>query len=85
MVHGGGKSYEDIENTATEDLLRLVKICPHLVIVTNEIFSDGSVYTAEITEYICLLGKLNGILARLADEVYEVICGIPVCLKKGVH
>lgn len=79
------KPYAEIENAVLEDMFQLVKLCPYLTIVTNEIFSNGSAYSAEITEYIRLLGKLNRILAKLADEVYEVVCGIPVCLKKGEH
>lgn len=70
------------EKIIRDDIVRLVKLCPHLTIVTNEIFSDGVIYPYETEEYIKILGKLNTMLAELADEVYEVICGIPVCMKK---
>lgn len=70
------------ENAIKTDIVQLVKFCPHLTIVTNEIFSDGIIYPPETTKYIEILGKLNVLLTELADEVYEVVCGIPVCIKK---
>ena len=53
----------------------------HLVIVTNEVFSDGIEYDAETTRYIRLLATLNRELAKAADDVVEVVCGIPIWRK----
>ena len=53
----------------------------HLVIVTNEIFSDGAVYTGEMREYERTLGRINGRLAEKAEVVCEVVYSIPVFLK----
>ncbi len=53
----------------------------HLVVVTNEVFSDGIEYPEETAEYIRLLGMINQELAGYADAVAEVICGIPVWRK----
>ena len=55
----------------------------HLVIVTNEIFSDGVAYDPDTARYIRRLGELNQALARMADAAAEVVCGIPVILKGG--
>ena len=52
-----------------------------LVIVTNEVFSDGEEYSAETTEYMRMLGRMNQKLFAMADRVVEVVCGIPVVLK----
>lgn len=52
-----------------------------LVVVTNEVFSDGDLYDREIKEYRRLLGRLNQELFFMADEAFEVVFGIPVCLK----
>ena len=54
----------------------------HLVIVTNEIFSDGIKYDPETTRYQQYLGEMNCELAKLADVVVEVVYSIPL-VKKG--
>ena len=54
-----------------------------LIIVTNEIFSDGCPYDADTVCYIRLLGNLNIWLAEQADAVTEVVYGIPI-RQKGV-
>lgn len=55
----------------------------HLVIVTNEVFSDGQNYDEETMRYLSYLGKINQKLAEDADEVVEVVCKIPLLIKKG--
>ncbi len=62
---------------------RLVQRCDHLVVVTNEVFSDGIDYGRETGEYLRALGEINGHMASLADEVVEVVYGIPVTVKKS--
>lgn len=52
--------------------------CRHLVIVTNEVFSDGNRYDRWTEEYIRALGMVNVRLAAMADHMTEVVCGIPV-------
>lgn len=63
------------------DISNLSKICNNLIIVTNEVFSDGVLYDTLTQEYISYLGSINQELSKIADQVYEVIYGIPVCLK----
>ena len=67
---------------AKERILRgidhLLERCAHVVIVTNELFSDGMSYPPETEAYLSLLADLNRDLAARADRVYEVCCGIPV-------
>ena len=53
----------------------------NLVVVTNEVFSDGIVYDPETERYLEYLGRINQYLARIADRVTEVVYGIPVCVK----
>ncbi|MEI3187292.1 MAG: bifunctional adenosylcobinamide kinase/adenosylcobinamide-phosphate guanylyltransferase [Lachnospiraceae bacterium] len=54
----------------------------YLVIVTNEIFSDGCEYDEDTVRYIDLLSEINRKLAQISDEVTEIVFGIPVNLKK---
>ena len=53
----------------------------HLVIVTNEIFSDGIEYDPDTRRYIRMLGEINQALAALADCAVEVVYGIPCPLR----
>ena len=60
----------------------LVRQAAHVVIVTNEIFSDAVVFDKEMSSYLEYLGKINQAVALRADEVVEVVYGIPVYQKK---
>ncbi len=64
-------------------ILHLKDQCGLLVVVTNEIFSDGIVYGPEIQAYIRLLGRIDAWMAGQADQVTEVVYGIPLHLKGG--
>ena len=60
----------------------LLEQAGNLVIVTNEIFSEAVSYEGETGTYQEYLGKINQELALLADEVVEVVYGIPIYHKK---
>ena len=55
----------------------------NIVIVTNEISSDGIEYDGDTKMYISLLGRINSALSKRADKVYEVVYGIPIEIKRG--
>ena len=55
----------------------------HLVIVTNNVFEDGVSYHESTMEYMEAMGQVNEKLAAMADEVTEVVVGIPIRLKEG--
>lgn len=54
----------------------------HLVIVTNNVFEDGMQYDESTMEYIHAMGSINQALAGMADEVIEVVVGIPLVVKE---
>lgn len=62
-------------------LLDLAARCRHLVMVTNDVFSDGVRYSAEVEEYMRVLAQVNRAAAEIADTVCEVVYGVPVVLK----
>lgn len=70
------------KNETIEEIIKgidiLLKKCENLVVVTNEIFSDGCSYDDTTMEYMRYLGKINEEMAQRADKVVEVVCGIPV-------
>lgn len=81
MFEKGGMRAEICERIL-DGVQSLADQTDHLVIVTNEIFSDGCDYDEDTVRYIDLLAEINRKLAGIADEVTEVVFGIPVCLKK---
>lgn len=56
--------------------------CDILIIVTNQIFEDGIRYDASTMAYIRLLGDVNRQIAERAEQVVEVVAGIPIFIKK---
>ena len=74
-------AHEDCERAVLSGIERLVQQCGEVVIVTNELFSDGVRYDEGTEEYLRLLGRLNQAIAARADNVYEVVAGIALCLK----
>ncbi len=63
------------------DVTELAKNCETLVIITNDVGSDGVDYPSETAEYVRVLGQINILLADFADVVIEAVHGIPVVLK----
>lgn len=80
--------FYDQKNGAEERILQgikhLQKQCRDLIIVTNEIFSDGMTYDPESERYIQLLGRINRELGQMADSVTEVVYGIPLAVSTPV-
>ena len=80
--------FYDQENGAEERILQgikhLQKQCGDLIIVTNEIFSDGVTYEPESERYIELLGRINRELGQMADSVTEGVYGIPLAVSAFV-
>lgn len=60
----------------------LLERAENLVVVTNEVFSDGITYDPETEKYLEKLGAINCQMAQIADTVTEVVYGIPIFHKK---
>ncbi|MGN0158389.1 MAG: bifunctional adenosylcobinamide kinase/adenosylcobinamide-phosphate guanylyltransferase [Brotaphodocola sp.] len=79
---GTTKAQETVRRVVS-DVAVLQKQIRHLVIVTNNVFEDGNLYDESTMEYIQAMGLINRTLAEMADEVMELVVGIPVIIKKG--
>lgn len=55
----------------------------NLVVVTNEVFSDGILYDPDTMRYLAYLGRINCEMGRMADRVTEVVYGIPIPIKEN--
>ncbi len=62
-------------------LEQLASRCSHLVMVTNDLFSDGEEYTQSVQEYMRRLAEINRKAAEMADCVIETVYSIPVAVK----
>ncbi|MBQ6077399.1 MAG: bifunctional adenosylcobinamide kinase/adenosylcobinamide-phosphate guanylyltransferase [Clostridia bacterium] len=55
--------------------------CDRLIVITNDVGSDGCGYPPETEAYVKALGRINAALAARADTVCELVAGIPILLK----
>ena len=72
------------ENTVSEILDGIESIkrqAENVVVVTNEVFSDGITYDLETERYLKYLGIINQRLGEMADCIVESVCSIPVYYK----
>ena len=74
---------ENTVNAVMEGIRSLREQTGDLVIVTNEIFSEAASYEGDTVRYQEYLGKINQKLGEMADQVVEVVYGIPIWHKGG--
>lgn len=68
-----------------QGILHLAEQSRDIIIVGNNVFEDGVKYDETTEQYLRQMAELHCFLAEQADEVIEVICGIPVFWKGGEH
>ena len=71
-----------VVQSVISDLEQLRKNTTNLVVVSNNVFEDGIVYEQTTMDYIHAMGEINQRLAAMADQVVEVVAGIPVVIKQ---
>ncbi len=76
-----GGTDDEIVHRVMTGITHLSKHAAALILVTGEVFSEEAFYGTDTKRYLQLLGRMNQELAALADEVVEVVYGIPVRLK----
>lgn len=74
-IDGAGEHTED---AVIRGVRTLCEKTAHVVIVTNEVFSECSEDTKEMKQYKNILGAINCRMAKIADEVTELVYGIPI-------
>lgn len=78
---GCGEEGQALVDYVVEEVVHCMKRSLHMVIVTNEVSSDGVRYDSETIHYQEVLGAVNQRLAQLSQEVWEIVCGIPIQIK----
>lgn len=81
-IYQEGGAGENTVAAVLSGIRHLLEQAGNLVVVTNEVFSDGITYDPETEKYLEKLGVINGQMAQLADAVTEVVYGIPISHKK---
>ena len=64
-----------------DGISKLAEGTENLVVVTNNVFESDSDYDETTLSYMNALGEINAYLSTLADEVFEVVVGIPLRIK----
>ena len=72
---------QDLSEDICRSIERLADGQQLTVVVGNDIHRDGEPQTTEMEQYASLLAECQTRLAAMADEVVEVVCGIPVKVK----
>lgn len=75
---------EETVRAVVEAAALLKKKSSHFVIVTNEIFSESAKDAEEMRQYKFIMGEINKELAKMADEVTEVVYGRPIRRKARI-
>lgn len=81
VMFGLNKSPGETVSFILKDIDRLCRTVRQVVVVTNEVFSDGGDYDAFTRGYLSALGTVNQEIAKTADAVIESVCGIPIFYK----
>ncbi len=71
----------NVVGVVMEGIHHLAEKAEHLIVVTNDVFSDGITYDDSTIRYQRCLAQANALVATLADEVVEVVAGIPIRVK----
>ena len=74
--------FMDAGQKVYQDFRRLKEKAENIIVVADDIFSDGIIYDDMTEAYRKTLAGLEITFAREADEVIEVIAGIPFSYKK---
>lgn len=79
METGAGKHTAD---AVIKGIRMLREKCEGLVVVTNEVFSEMPTGSEEMKEYNRVLGEINRRMGCMAEQVTEVVYGIPLEVKR---
>ena len=79
---------QDVEQVKRKVLLGIESLsaqCDALVMITNDVGSDGIPYEQETASYVRLLGEINCKVAQMCDVVIDMACGVPLVVKGEIE
>lgn len=78
----GGGWTDDLAERVCQAVLKLEQNHRLVVVVGNDIHREDDTLSTEMERFVTLLGECQAGLAAAADEVTEVVCGIPLQRKR---
>lgn len=75
------QNWEVVTDRIVQGIEALKRDLKHLIIVSGNVFEDGIDYEEGTQEYIRAMGRVNEQLSSMADQVIEVVAGIPIVIK----
>lgn len=71
-------SEDEVADKICKDVEALTGRVRNLIVVSDNVFEEGTDHGPETNSYINAMGKVNNYIAGISDEVWEVVCGIPL-------
>ncbi len=81
FAQGQQKPEREVAQNVIKGIERLRKETTHLIVVGNNVFEDGIAYDETTTAYIRAMGAIHQKLAERAEQVVEMVVGLPVSVK----
>lgn len=81
LFDADGCGADTVVANVVDGVERLVCQCERVVVVADEVASGGTEWDEGTLMYLKALASVTNRLAAMADEVYEVTCGVSVCHK----
>lgn len=75
------KDAEAVFASVIDGLAALSRQADNVVVVTNDVGSDGISYPGETQAYVSMIGRVNCAIAAAFDVVVEVAGGVPTVIK----
>ena len=82
---GSQADTDDLAKETADSLMKLEKFSCCLIVVSDALYSDGIRYDAMTRSYMAFTAYTEQWLADAADDIVEVVCGIPLLLKGENH
>lgn len=81
---GNERSHDLVFSAVMEGIEALREKCENLIMITNDVGSDGITYDPSTAAYVRMLGAANCQVAAMSDVVIDVVCGSPLVVKGGL-
>lgn len=65
-----------------QGIRKIARKTANIVIVGNNVFEDGIIYDSSTQEYLRQMAVIQKEIAKEAQQVTEVVCGIPITIKE---
>ena len=78
---GNERPHDLVFSAVMEGVKTLSARCENLIMITNDVGSDGMTYDPSTAAYVRMLGTANCQVAAMSDVVIDMACGSPLVVK----